>query len=428
MDRTVTASALAALADQMAETRRRTLTLADAIPVDARRARLHPYYSPFDWHLGHVGMTEAYWVLDRAYDQPPIQPDFARVFENREDNPKEDRVHLPSRKDTLDYLTEVRSRTLALLAAADLASTHPLRADGYCFRFVLAHEWQHQETMMELIQLANRPSFDASIEDHPVAAPPRSPSSDAGDGEICVPAGWFRIGTDDPHAYDNERPSHDRFVPAFALDETPVTVYQFSQFIAAGGYDRPELWPSVPSEAVRDWKRAGPQHSPRLVSGGPDQPVCGVNWHEASAYARWIGKRLPTEAEWEKAAAWDPVSGESRRYPWGDDAPRPDRADFGFNSSHVLPVASHPAGRSAAGALDMAGGVWEWTGSLFEPYPGFKAFPYEVYSVDNFDGNHYVLKGGSWATQGPLLRCAFRNFYPPEYRHGFVGFRCARTI
>jgi iron(II)-dependent oxidoreductase len=154
--------------------------------------------------------------------------------------------------------------------------------------------------------------------------------------------------------------------------------------------------------------------------------VSSVSWFEADAYARWAGKRLPTEAEWEYAAAHDPAVGRSCVYPWGDDEPTPDLACFDIAEWQPAPVGDRPDGASALGLLDMAGGVWEWTASPFLPYPNFEAWPYDGYSREHMDGRHFVCRGGSWATSAPNLRCAFRNWYVPTYRQGFLGLRCAQ--
>jgi iron(II)-dependent oxidoreductase len=249
---------------------------------------------------------------------------------------------------------------------------------------------------------------------------------------VIIPAGEFVMGSDDPHNYDNERPAHRVFVPGFALDETPVTVAQYRQFIEDGGYRARELWDEAGWAWVTTSGETTPAHLGRSPFGprntDPAAPVMGVNAYEADAYARWAGKRLPTEAEWEKAAAWCPTTGESRRYPWGEASATPEHADHDGGRWAPAAVGSYPLGRSAAGVLDMAGSVWEWTSTVFGPYEGFVAFPYKGYSQAHFDGTCRVLKGGSWVTRGPLLRCAFRNFYPLDYRQGFLGFRCARSL
>jgi iron(II)-dependent oxidoreductase len=153
------------------------------------------------------------------------------------------------------------------------------------------------------------------------------------------------------------------------------------------------------------------------------QHVC---WYEADAYARWSGKRLPTEAEWEKAASWDAPAGRKRRYPWGDESPDHDRANLGQRRFGPDPVGSHPRGVSAYGCHQMLGDVWEWTASDFEPYPGFVSFPYREYSEVFFGPEYKVLRGGSWATHPRAVRSTFRNWDYPIRRQIFAGFRCAR--
>ena len=152
--------------------------------------------------------------------------------------------------------------------------------------------------------------------------------------------------------------------------------------------------------------------------------MTGISFHEAEAYCRFRGVRLPTEAQWEKAARWDPSSGETRRYPWGDAPPDPGHGRFDRGRGGPAPVGAHPAGASAAGCADMAGNQWEWTASPFAPYRGFSAAPYHGYSAAYFDRRHRVVKGGSWATRAPVLRSSFRNWYMPFVRELSVGFRC----
>jgi iron(II)-dependent oxidoreductase len=224
-----------------------------------------------------------------------------------------------------------------------------------------------------------------------------------------------------------------------------VTNSQFAEFIGAGGYHTRELW----SDEGWAWKEENriehplywspvdkqkgdsPAHAWRVremfeeAALKPDHPVTGVSWYEADAYARLAGKRLPTEAEWEKAASWDPRVGRKRRFSWGDDIADRSRANFGNNNWGTTAVAAHPEGQSAYGCFDMTGNVWEWTASVFDGYPGFTVFPYSEYSALWFDKDHRVLKGGSWMTELPLLRCSFRNFWRPRFRIAFAGFRCA---
>jgi len=406
-----------ALDAEMTLTRERTIALAGQVDEEDRRRLASPYYSPFDWHLGHIGFTEAYWILQQAFRRDRPRP-LDALFANVPENPRAHRTALPARSEIVAYLDAIRQEVRQVLQDAPAAPDDPLRRDGYCFYFALQHEWQHQETMTEILALL-------------AAKQNVAPLQSAGEANwIRIPGGSFLMGVDDALVYDNERPAHRVYVPECEIDETPVTSAQFRQFIEDGGYRRQEFWCPAGWEWVRTAPPTGPAHTALPQSAGgaalsvPEAPVCGVSWFEADAYARWAGGRLPTEEEWEKAACWDARTGGVSRYPWGDESPKPQHACY--DSRGLGPVGAHPHGRSYCGALDMAGGVWEWTSSVFEPYEGFRAFPYEGYSIPAFDGRHYVLKGGSWATRGPLLRCSFRNFYTPEYRQGFLGFRLAR--
>jgi formylglycine-generating enzyme required for sulfatase activity len=156
-----------------------------------------------------------------------------------------------------------------------------------------------------------------------------------------------------------------------------------------------------------------------------EHPVMGVSWYEAEAYAHFRGKRLPTEAEWEKAASWDAERGHKRRFSWGDEPPSKELCNFDNHTWGTTPVGSFPGGASAYGCLDMTGNVWEWTRDVFRGFPDFKAFPYPEYSETWFDEDHRVLKGGSWATRASPLRISFRNFFRRHFRIAFAGIRCA---
>lgn len=160
----------------------------------------------------------------------------------------------------------------------------------------------------------------------------------------------------------------------------------------------------------------------------PAHPVTGVSWYEAEAYARFAGKRLPTEAEWERAASWDDAHARKRLFAWGDDEPTTSICNFDLRFWGTTPVGAFPAGASARGCLDMTGNVWEWTSSKFAGYPNFRAFPYPEYSEVWFDEDHRVLKGGSWATSASVLRTSFRNFFRRHFRIAFAGIRCAADI
>jgi iron(II)-dependent oxidoreductase len=254
---------------------------------------------------------------------------------------------------------------------------------------------------------------------------------------VLVPGGPFVLGVDaadEPFSLDNERPAHRVDVPAFRIGRVPVTNAEYAAFVADGGYDQPRWW------SARGWahrQEAGLERPLYWGPGGtrtrfglaeelpPDEPVQHVTFFEAEAYAAWAGARLPTEVEWEKAAAWDPAAGRRRRWPWGDSEPTPALANLDGGALRPAAVGAYPAGASAYGAEQLVGDVWEWTSSSFEPWPGFRPMLYADYSAPFFGGDYKVLRGGSWAVGASILRPSFRNWDHPIRRQVFSGFRLA---
>jgi iron(II)-dependent oxidoreductase len=251
--------------------------------------------------------------------------------------------------------------------------------------------------------------------------------------------GTALIGTDDrTESYDNERPAHEIKVAPFEIDVAPVTREDYVAFMNDGGYTTRSLW----SDAGWAWLEEAGADSPkywfredgewrvrvmdRVSPAAARVPVCHVCWHEAAAYARWAGRRLPTEIEWEVAASWDPVAREKRKYPWGDAEPGPLHANLDQLSFDVAPIGAYPLNVSPIGCYGMLGDVWEWTASGFHGWPGFEAFPYPEYSEAFFGDDSRVLRGGSWATRTGAVRNTFRNWDYPIRRQIFSGFRCAR--
>jgi gamma-glutamyl hercynylcysteine S-oxide synthase len=307
-----------------------------------------------------------------------------------------------------------------------------LVAEGFAFGMIVQHEQQHDETMMATHQLRQGgPALSAE--------PPNPPRDRDLPPEVLVPEGTFTMGTDvEPWALDNERPARPVLTAAYWIDTVPVSNAEFIAFVEGGGYDDPRWWTpegwahrvSAALAAPLFWRREGAQWWRRRF--GVDEPVPlhepvqHVCWYEADAYARWAGKRLPTEAEWEKAARWDPATGRSRRYPWGDDDPEPRRANLGGAYLQPAPVGSYPDGASPLGVRQLIGDVWEWTASDFARPPGFVAFPYREYSEVFFGDEYKVLRGGSWAADRSTVRGTFRNWDYPIRRQIFSGFRCAR--
>jgi iron(II)-dependent oxidoreductase len=272
------------------------------------------------------------------------------------------------------------------------------------------------------------------------AEPPRPSAGAPLPAEVLVPPGSFTMGTSsEPWALDNERPAHRVDLPGYVIDAAPVTNGQYAEFIAEGGYRVPRWWSAAGWRHRVDNDLVAPQFWREETSGGwwrrrfgvvepvrPDEPVVHVCFHEAAAYAAWAGKRLPTEAEWEKAARWDPATGRSRRFPWGDADPTPERANLGQRHLGPAPVGAYPAGVSPLGVHQLMGDVWEWTSSGWHPYPGFEMFPYPEYSQVFFGGDYRVLRGGSFGTDQSAVRATFRNWDHPVRRQIFSGFRCAR--
>src|SRR5262249_19951363 len=336
----------------------------------------------------------------------------------------------------LRYLDDARRHTLDTIARASFPAADPLVAGGFVHAMLAQHEAQHSETILQTIQLIGDLVYEPPRRQEPTGT--LAPLGDA--VEAVIPAGPFVQGTDDRTlAYHNERPAHEVDLPRFSIDLCPTTNGQYLRFMNDGGYRRRDLWrpegwrwavetgvnhPAQWSQASDGtwWERA----FGRLVPLALDQPVIHVCWYEADAYARWVGKRLPTEAEWEKAAAWDLETGTARRYPWGDVVPTPELANLDQRTFSPAAIGAYPGGVSYFGCHQLLGDVWEWTASDFEPYPGFVAFPYPEYSELFYSRGFKVLRGGSWATQPLVARNTFRNWDLPQRRQIFAGFRCAR--
>ena len=417
--------------------RQRTMALTDPVSEEDLVAQHSRLMSPLVWDLAHIGNQEELWLVREAGRRPGLRPDLDHVYDAFQ-TPRADRPALPmlGPAEARAYVAAVRAETAEVLAEADVSpgNPEPLLAGAFVFGMLAQHEQQHGETMLATHQLRKGPA----VLDAP--APPPAPADAAGlPREVLVPAGPFTMGTStEPWALDNEQPAHTVEVPAFWLDTVPVTNGAYQEFIAAGGYRDPQWWTPEGWRHVQDaglqaplfWSRAGDGWTRRRfghVEPVPDdEPVLHVCWYEADAYARWAGRRLPTEAEWEKAARHDPASGRSRRYPWGDQDPRPEHANLAQRHLQPSPAGSHPAGAAPSGARQLIGDVWEWTSSDFAPYPGFAAFPYKEYSEVFFGPEYKVLRGGAFGVSPVVCRGTFRNWDYPIRRQIFAGFRTAR--
>jgi iron(II)-dependent oxidoreductase len=423
------------LASSLAEARERTLQIVTPLSEDDLHRQHDPLMSPVAWDLGHIAAFEELWLtrnLDGAIEFTEM-PGLYNPFEH----PRKvrGRLQLPGLAEVRETMDEIRARVLARLADADVEGPNDLLRDGYVYHMVLQHEYQHGETILQTLQLKQgapyRPAERRAVpEGNEIAGP----------GEMVrFPGGFVELGTDDRSAaYDNERPRHAVRLRPFWIDVTPVTNGAFREFVEAGGYRRRELWSDAGWVWLQDAGVSAPKHwsneggewrtrSMDLVRPlDPARPVCHVSWYEAEAYARFSGKRLPTEAEWEAAASWDPATGTRRLYPWGDEPPSPALANVDQLAFDTAPIGAFGRNRSAIGCYGMIGDVWEWTASDFRGYQGFRAFPYAEYSEAFFGSEYKVLRGGSWATRPGAVRNTFRNWDYPIRRQIFSGFRCAR--
>jgi iron(II)-dependent oxidoreductase len=422
------------IADDLTRARRRSEALTTEVLDEAGLTAQHsPIMSPLVWDLAHIGNQEELWLVRDAGGRAAVRHDIDDLYDAFK-HPRQDRPALPllDPVQSLAYTREVRAKAFDVLETVPLAGRR-LTGDGFVFGMVVQHEQQHVETMLATHQLRSGPAvLDAPAPPRPAVDPATLPA------DVLIPGGPFTMGTSvEPWALDNERPAHQVDVPAFRIDTFPVSNGEFAAFVDDGGYEDPRWWTgpgwdhrqqaglTAPGNwTERGWRRRFGRDEPVPA----DEPVQHVTWFEADAYARWAGRRLPTEAEWEKAARWDPATGRSRRYPWGDDDPTPDRANLGGAHLGPSPRGAHPAGASPLGVHQLIGDVWEWTASGFAGYPGFEPFPYREYSEVFFGGDHRMLRGGSWATDRAACRGTFRNWDHPVRRQIFTGFRCARDV
>jgi iron(II)-dependent oxidoreductase len=425
---TTVASTSPRIVDALERARRATTALLAPVPDADQRRQVSELMSPLCWDLAHIAHYEELWLLRALADVGPTDPSFDDLYDAFR-HPRRTRADLA----ILDpagaraFAADVRARALDHLARVDLTDDGPLLRDGFVYGMVVQHEHQHDETMLATIQLMGEGFV------HPDA----SSGAPAVDGDTAarrapidhhatrtVPGGTYELGTHtEAWAYDNERPAHPVEVAPFTVDRYPVTNARFAEFVGDGGYDDARHW-SGPGWAWRIeagltgpqwWRAEGAATWSRLRFGRredlpAEEPVQHVGFHEAEAFARWSGARLPTEAEWEVAA----------------EGATADAANLGGRRWAPSPVGSRPATASRWGIEQCLGDVWEWTSTRFAGYPGFRSFPYREYSEVFFGDDYVVLRGGSWATDAAAVRTTFRNWDYPIRRQIFAGFRCAR--
>lgn len=361
-----------------------------------------PILSPLIWDLGHIGNFEELWLVRRIGGREPLRGDLGDLYDAIE-QPRKVRGELPILRagEVRPYMEQVRERTLEVLDEVELDPGDPLLARGFIYEMLLAHEHQHNETMLQLLQMVE--SYE------PVEVDPAPAAEPVGDGPemVALEAGSYEIGAGPPErgfAYDNERPRQRVPVAAFEIDRAPVSNAAYIEFMERTGAEPPMYWER---DGEGGWVRTA---MGRTEPVDPAHPVIHVSWTEAATFARWAGKRLPSEAEWEAAAAGASV----------------ERANLDQLSFGTAPSGAYGDAPSHSGAVQMLGDVWEWTASDYSAYPGFEAFPYPEYSEVFFGEGYKVLRGGAWATRRDVIRTSFRNWDLPERRQIFAGLRCAR--
>jgi len=374
----VTSSPKEAIAKRLSEARLRTLALIEPLDDEQLNRVYSPLLSPLAWDLGHIANFEELWLVQAIGRREPLHGELGRFYDAIE-NPRRTRGELPILRDAelRSYLSEVRERTLEVLDEVEIGpdAGDRLLREGFVYEMLIAHELQHNETMLQLLQmvdgyelpLAAKPRFSAHGTEKRDLVPGGEMVAMAGGGyEIGAPGKGF--------AYDNERPRHAVELAAFEIDRAPVGNGAYIRFMEETGAQAPMYWER---DGDGNWLHTA---MGRREPVDPEEPVIHVSWHEAEAFARWAGKRLPSEAEWEAASP----------------------------------------------GLVGVGGAWEWTSSDFLAYPGFEAFPYEEYSAVFFGTAYKALRGASWATHPSVARPSFRNWDLPERRQIFSGIRCAK--
>jgi len=436
------------LLDQLASARQRTDEIFSIVRPEylyerpiAERHRIVFYIGhleAFDWNLFH----------DRVLKLKRFNPDLDRLFAFGIDPvggglPTDQPSDWPSLAAIHDYVSRVRTVLDDSLSDV-LAGSEDHLFEGFplatLLNVAIEHRRMHAETLAYM--------FHQLPLDHKISGGPSAfaPASSLQHRSLEIPEGKIILGlsrSSGQFGWDNEFESHSVEVPAFAIDQYKVTNGQYLEFVEAGGYDTLSYWEHSDDTGSKNadwmwktehkishpafWKRDGNQWLYRTMFAEiplpPDWPVY-VSQAEAKAFAKWAGKSLPSEAEWQRAAYATPDRGQ-RSYPWGEESPRPSLGNFDFASWNPTPVNAFPQNQSAFGVRDLLGNGWEWTSTVFSPFPGFEPFPfYRGYSADFFDGKHFVIKGGSARTAACMLRPTFRNWFQSHYQYMYAGFRC----
>jgi len=427
------------LLERLAAARAHSEQLFAQVRPDSLYERPIPERHRIVFYIGHLEAFDWNLLRDRALGIRALQPEFDRLFAFGIDPvdgglPADQPQDWPAMADVRHYVERTR-RTLddglaRLLSAGSATGLEfPI---SQLLHVAIEHRLMHAETLAYML---HQLPLDRKVRPQPrpeLVTRPVMPS------KVEIPAGRATLGLPrdgSVFGWDNEFEEHTVDVPAFAIDKYEVTNGEFKAFVAAGGYEARDLWTPEDWNWRTEhsmahpgfWRRRGDAWFIRTMFDEIPLPLdwpVYVSHAEASAYARWAGKWLPTEAEWQRAA-YGTHDDSDRMYPWGNESPNSRRGNFDFERWDPTPVAAFPEGDSAFGVADLIGNGWEWTSTPFSPFPGFEAFPfYRGYSADFFDNKHFVMKGGSARTAACMLRRSFRNWFQPHYPHVYAGFRC----
>ncbi len=424
----------ARLTELLADARRRTLDLVEDLDEERMLGPRLRIVNPPIWEIGHVAWFSERWTLRHLHGEPPLFAGADELYDSAEvAHATRWDLHFPGVRGTYDYMRSVHETICDRLLRRE-----PDARTAYFHLLALFHEDMHTEAFTYTRQTHGYPAPRCARSVREACAPDAAAGAPSGD--VAIPGGDYAIGArPDPEwfVFDNEKWEHPVTLAPFRIARDPVTCAEFAGFVDAGGYRRREWW----SDAGWAWRERARAETPvywrsegeawlyrsfaEWIPLAARRPVIHVNWHEAEAYCRFARRRLPTEAEWEVAAAATPGGRAMRRHPWGDGEPAPEHANLDGVLGGCDDAGARAAGASAFGCRGLYGDAWEWTASDFLPYPGFARDPYAEYSEPWF-GNHKVLRGGCWATRARLLRNTWRNYYTPDRRDVFAGFRtCA---
>jgi gamma-glutamyl hercynylcysteine S-oxide synthase len=434
------------LVARLEEARSRTDRLFELLPPNSFYHRPIAERHRLIFYLGHLEAFD--WnLLAGALDLEPHDPALNKLFAFGIDPvggglPTDAPGDWPNIARVEKYNRSVRDKIdERLRGSRTLHSSNPGLADGTLLQVAIEHRLMHAETLAYLLH--NLPS-ERKIPQAVTSADPRPAPRQR---QATIPAGVATLGQSksnpDSFGWDNEFDIQQIEVPSFSMDVFPVTNEEYLKFVRAGGYEERSYWKPEDWEWIHRGRIAHPHFWAQRSSSLPTDPdtqweyramfgtiPLPLSWPvyvshaEASAFANWAGKKLPTEAQWHRAAYGAP-DGTERAYPWGNAFPEPARGNFHHKNWDATPVHAHPAGASAFGVHDLAGNGWEWTSTVFGPLPGFERFSfYPGYSADFFDGKHFVMKGGSARTDACMLRRSFRNWFQPHYPHVYATFRC----